>query len=95
MILSNIKFATRYAETSEEYTARCTMHSQSADATQRKKECPERFGKPEYRHARRERDERPVKRGQARKGTGWMPWHWEPMKDATSCEKLRGAANEP
>ena len=22
-----------------------------------------------------------------------MPWHWEPMKDVTSCEKLRGAAN--
>ena len=22
-----------------------------------------------------------------------MPWHWEPMKDATSCEKLRGGAN--
>ena len=23
-----------------------------------------------------------------------MPWHQEPMKDAISCEKLRGAANE-
>jgi len=23
-----------------------------------------------------------------------MPWHWEPKKDVTSCEKLRGAANE-
>ena len=32
-------------------------------------------------------------RGQAGKGAGRMPWHWEPMKDATSCEKLRGAAH--
>jgi len=24
-----------------------------------------------------------------------MPWHWEPKKDATSCEKPRGAANKP
>ena len=23
-----------------------------------------------------------------------MPWHQEPMKDATSCDKLRGAANK-
>ena len=23
-----------------------------------------------------------------------MPWHQEPMKDAISCDKLRGAANE-
>jgi len=22
-----------------------------------------------------------------------MPWHWEPKKDVTSCDKLRGAAN--
>ncbi len=22
-----------------------------------------------------------------------MPWHWEPKKDATSCEKPRGGAN--
>ena len=22
-----------------------------------------------------------------------MPWHWEPMKDVTSCDKLRGGAN--
>ena len=22
-----------------------------------------------------------------------MPWHWEPKKDVTSCEKLRGGAN--
>ena len=24
-----------------------------------------------------------------------MPWYMAPKKDATSCEKLRGAANEP
>ena len=23
-----------------------------------------------------------------------MPWHWEPKKDVTSCDKLRGAANK-
>ena len=27
--------------------------------------------------------------GQVNKSTGRMPWHWEPMKDVTSCEKLR------
>ena len=27
------------------------------------------------------------------KSVGWMPWHWEPMKDVISCEKLRGGAN--
>ena len=32
--------------------------------------------------------------GQVKKGAGRMPWHWEPMKDAISCEKLRGAAHE-
>jgi hypothetical protein len=30
--------------------------------------------------------------GQARKGKWWMPWRQEAMKDAISCEKLRGAA---
>jgi len=34
------------------------------------------------------------KHGQAKKGTGRMPWHWEPKKDVISCEKLRGAANK-
>ena len=24
-----------------------------------------------------------------------MPWYMAPKKDVTSCEKLRGAANEP
>ena len=31
---------------------------------------------------------------QAKKSTRRMPWHWEPKKDVTSCDKLRGAANE-
>ena len=32
---------------------------------------------------------------QANKSARGMPWHQEPMKDVISCEKLRGAANEP
>ena len=32
-------------------------------------------------------------KGQARKGTRWMPWHREAMKDVGSCEKPRGVAN--
>ena len=28
-----------------------------------------------------------------RKSVEWMPWHWEPMKDVTSCDKLRVGAN--
>ena len=31
--------------------------------------------------------------GQARKSAGWMPWHQEPKKDVTSCDKLWGGAN--
>ncbi len=31
--------------------------------------------------------------GQARKSARGMPWHQEPMKDATSCDKPRGGAN--
>ena len=27
--------------------------------------------------------------GQAKKSIRRMPWHWEPKKDVTSCEKLR------
>ena len=34
-----------------------------------------------------------ARRGQAKKSTGRMPWHQEPKKDVTSCEKLRGGAN--
>ena len=26
------------------------------------------------------------------KGTRWMPWHQEPMKDVDGCDKPRGAA---
>ena len=32
--------------------------------------------------------------GQANKSARGMPWHQEPMKVVTSCDKLRGAANE-
>ena len=28
-------------------------------------------------------------KGQVKKGIRRMPWHWEPKKDVTSCEKLR------
>ena len=35
-----------------------------------------------------------VRKVQAKKSARRMPWHWEPKKDATSCEKLRGAANK-
>ena len=40
---------------------------------------------------------KPVKagEGQAKKSTGWMPWHQEPMKDVTSCDKPWGGANIP
>ena len=32
--------------------------------------------------------------GQATKSTRGMPWHREPMKDVTNCDKLRGAVSE-
>jgi hypothetical protein len=28
------------------------------------------------------------------KGTRWMPWHQEPMKDAGACDMPRGAGNQ-
>ena len=31
--------------------------------------------------------------GQATKSTRGMPWHQEPMKDATNCDKPRGAVS--
>ena len=31
--------------------------------------------------------------GQAIKSARGMPWHQEPTKDVTSCDKLRGGAN--
>ena len=30
---------------------------------------------------------------QAMKGTWWMPWHQEPMKDVGACDKPRGVGN--
>ena len=36
---------------------------------------------------------REPEKGQAIKSARGMPWHQEPMKDVTSCDKLRGAAN--
>ena len=32
--------------------------------------------------------------GQATKGSRWMPWCQEAMKDVASCDKLRGAAKQ-
>ena len=32
---------------------------------------------------------------QASKSIRWMPWRQEPMKDAASCDKPRGAASRP
>ena len=34
------------------------------------------------------------KNGQATKSTRGMPWHREPMKDVTNCDKPRGAVSE-
>ena len=34
-----------------------------------------------------------LKKGQAIKGAGRMPWHWEPMKDVVNCDKPRGAVS--
>ena len=31
--------------------------------------------------------------GQATKSTRGMPWHREPKKDVTNCDKLRGAVS--
>ena len=28
------------------------------------------------------------------KGTRWMPWHQEPMKDVGACDKPRGVGNQ-
>ena len=35
------------------------------------------------------------RKDQATKSIRRMPWYMAPKKDVTSCEKLRGAANEP
>jgi hypothetical protein len=42
----------------------------------------------------RGREVREAKRGQATKGTRWMPRHQEAMKDVETCEKPRGAGLE-
>ena len=34
-----------------------------------------------------------IDEGQAIKSARGMPWHQEPTKDVTSCDKLRGGAN--
>ena len=31
---------------------------------------------------------------QVYKGTRWMPWHQEPMKDVGACDIPRGAGNQ-
>jgi hypothetical protein len=31
---------------------------------------------------------------QVDKGTRWMPWHQEPMKDVGTCDKPRGVGNQ-
>jgi hypothetical protein len=31
---------------------------------------------------------------QVTKGTRWMPWHQEPMKDVGACDKPRGVGNQ-
>ena len=33
-------------------------------------------------------------KNQVNKGTRWMPWHLEPMKDVGGCDKPRGAADQ-
>ena len=35
-----------------------------------------------------------AKEVQAKKSTRRMPWHQEPKKDVTSCDKPRGVANK-
>ena len=53
--------------------------------------------KAEYQELMKQKNEHKrlfEKDGQARKSAGRMPWHWEPMKDVISCDKLRGAANK-
>ena len=35
-----------------------------------------------------------ISNGQATKSTRGLPWHREPKKDVTNCDKLRGAVSE-
>ena len=43
------------------------------------------------RESKKEPNERTY--GQATKSTRGMPWHREPMKDVTNCDKPRGAVS--
>ena len=45
----------------------------------------------EKHYKRRTKD---ISNGQATKSTRGMPWHREPKKDVTNCEKLRGAVSK-
>ena len=45
-------------------------------------------------HDQKKRTAKAVLQGQAIKSARGMPWHQEPKKDVTSCDKLRGAAHE-
>ena len=44
-------------------------------------------------YTRKSEEQRGVTSGQATKSTRGMPWHQEPMKDVTNCDKLRGAVS--
>ena len=65
MIL-NIKFANEICKTSEEYTVKgCTVQNKFVQYkvnlySKAKKAIPGEIREPEYRHARREREERPI-----------------------------------
>ena len=60
-----------------------------------KQNCAGYFGKLRGKASEEERSinevigEKDKQGGQARKSIRRMPWHWEPKKDVTSCEKLR------
>ncbi len=41
------------------------------------------------------KEAKPGAKGKAEKGAGRMPWHQEPKKDVTSCEKPWGGAHIP
>ena len=53
------------------------------------------FKKREKAKSKRRAERKLLKRthGQATKSARGMPWHWEPKKDATNCEKPRGAVS--
>ena len=49
----------------------------------------ERNSKAIQKDARKKKNENRIGKVQAKKSTGRMPWHRKPMKDVTSCDKLR------